>query len=103
MGSELSRIRTAAWRQAVAVDGITFTVNGGATEYQGILSSGAELLPLMPGGFMTDFDKALDYLPADVALAVGDKITSGGKTYRVVNIMGDGEPIFTATLSGVSK
>jgi hypothetical protein len=34
---------------------------------------------------------------------VGDKITSGGKTYRVVNIMGDGEPIFTATLAGISK
>ena len=103
MGSELTRIRTEAWRQMLALDGITFTVNGGATSYRGILSSGAEMKALLAGGFMTDYDKQLDYLPSDVALVVGDKVTSGGKTFRVSQLNGDGEPIWTANLTGVDK
>jgi hypothetical protein len=103
MGAELTRLRTEAWRQCLQLDGATFTVNGGSTEYRGIVSSGAELSPLIPGGFMADYEKTLDYLPGDVALAIGDKVTTSGKTYRVVSLNGDGEPIWTAHLGGIDK
>jgi hypothetical protein len=52
---------------------------------------------------MTDYDKQLDYLPSEIALAIGDKVVTGGKSYRVANLNGDGEPIWTASLTGVDK
>jgi len=103
MSAELTRLRTEGWRQAVTIDGIKFTVNSGTTEYDGVLSSGDELKMLASGGFVTDFDKALDFLPSEIALVVGDKIVTGGKTYRVLSIAADGEPISTATLGGIDK
>lgn len=103
MGNELSRIRAASFRESRLLDGSTFTVNGGSTSYTGVLSSGAEMKALQVGGFMVDYDKQLDYLPSEITLAVGDKVTSGGKVYRVQQLNGDGEPIWTANLSGVDK
>ncbi len=38
---------------------------------------------------LTDYDKALDYLPSEIALAVGDKVTAESKTYRVERLNGD--------------
>ena len=103
MGNELDRLRAASFRETQKLDGCTFTVNGGATEYAGILASGSEMSNLVPGGFLTDYDKTLEYLPADIALTVGDKVTTGGKVYRVVSLNGDGAPIYSANLTGVDK
>ncbi len=103
MGNELTRLRSESFRQSRQLAGCTFTVNGGSTSYAGVLSSGQEMKLLGEGGFLTDFDKALDYLPSDVALVVGDKVTISGTTYRVQSLNGDGEPIYTATLATVNK
>ena len=103
MSSELTRIREGGFREARKLDGVSFTVNGGSTTYTGTLSSGAELKTLTEGGFMTDYDKALDYLPSEIALAVGDKVTAESKTYRVERLNGDGAPIFTAGLIGIDR
>ena len=103
MGNELSRVRAASFRESRLLDGSTFTVNSGTTSYTGILSSGQEMKALVAGGFMTDYDKQLDYLPSEIALAIGDKVVTGGKSYRVANLNGDGEPIWTASLTGVDK
>jgi hypothetical protein len=103
MGNELSRLRAESFRESRKLDGSTFTVNGGSTSYTGIVASGAEMKALQVGGFMLDYDKQVDYLPSEITLAVGDKVTSGGKVYRVTQLNGDGEPIWTANLTGVDK
>ena len=100
MGNELSRLRAASFRESRQLDGCTFTVNGGSTNYTGILSAGVDTKMLMAGGFMTDYERSLEYLPSEIALAIGNTITTGGKTYRVVSLNGDGEPIWTANLTG---
>jgi hypothetical protein len=99
--SELTRLRTASFRDSRQLDGCTFTVNGGT--YRGILSAGIGSNVPVSGGFLQDYDKSLDYLPSEIALAVGDKITTDGVTYRVLTVNGDGAGINTAQLGTVNK
>ena len=103
MSNEVNRIRAGAFRDSRQLDGSAFTVNGGSAQYRGILSAGIGSNVPIAGGFMQDWDKTLDYLPSEIALVVGDKVTVGSTTYRVLTINEDGAPIATAQLGTVHK
>lgn len=84
--------------------GVWFTVNGGATQYLGILHRGPELLTLGLGGFTQDWNRALQFLPAEITITNGDKVTIKGSTYRAVKPdTGDDYPVTTIGLIGVNK
>jgi hypothetical protein len=103
--SDWSNQVKAAFREARKAFGVSFTVAGDSNTYKGVMLSGEELLPLMPGGFPEDYSKGLQFDQGEVTLAIGGLVTIGGIVYRIGRFSdsSDEDPIKVAMLTGKDK
>lgn len=104
MATQFSNMVNAGFKEARTAFGTDFTVTGASGTFKGVMRDTDSLLNLDSGGFTADYAGALEYLPDEVTIAVGGKVTINSIVYRVDKIdCGEGDPAGLAYLSGVNK
>jgi hypothetical protein len=97
-----SNALTAGFREARRVAGTDFVYS--STTYRGIMPDSSSLVDLVSGGFMTDYDAALEYLKADCDPSIGETLTINSVSYRVKDKRSSQEnPVGVLALQGVNK